>query len=125
VQTFEHEGRAGTVANETLDAGTILGIGGQLGGLARLDVAVGLAEHAVEDDEVVERVDVTGRPEAMKEADGSELGVRRRSAAKRGSRALQEGLMPRPLHENGVSRSWPQSWQRALANPWARMPHSK
>ena len=40
-------------------------------------------------------------------------------------RALQEGQMPRPLHENGISRSWPRSSQRALANPWARMPHSK
>jgi hypothetical protein len=30
-------------------------------------------------------------------------------------RALQDGQMPRPLQENGISRSWPQSSQRALA----------
>jgi hypothetical protein len=34
---------------------------------------------AIEDDEVVMRVDVEGGAEAMKEAYGSELGVRRRS----------------------------------------------
>jgi hypothetical protein len=37
------------------------------------------AKNAVEDDEVIVRVDFERRPEAMKEADGSELGVRRRS----------------------------------------------
>ena len=68
----------------------------QLIGLVKLDLAVvGLAEHAVEDDEVVVRVDVEGRAEAMKEADGSELGVRWRSwarAARRGANRAQEDL---------------------------------
>jgi hypothetical protein len=45
-------------------------IGRQLGGLVKLDVTVArLAEHAVEHDEMVVRVDVEGRAEAMKEAD--------------------------------------------------------
>jgi hypothetical protein len=44
-------------------------IGRQLRRLVKLDLAAGLPEHAVEDDEVVVRVDVEGRPEAMKEAD--------------------------------------------------------
>ena len=49
----------------------------------KLDLAVaGLAEYAVEHDDVVMRVDVEIRAEAMKEADGSELGVRRRSWAR-------------------------------------------
>jgi len=47
----------------------------QLVGLVELDLAAVLAENAVEDDEVVMRVDIEGRAEAMKEADGSELGV--------------------------------------------------
>ena len=47
--------------------------------------AAGLAEHAVEHDEVAVRVDVEGRAEPMEEADGSELGVgsRLRGAAGR------------------------------------------
>ncbi len=58
-------------------------IGRQVIGLVKRDLAVvGLAEDAVEDDEVVVGVDVEGRAEAMKEADGSELGVRRRSRAR-------------------------------------------
>jgi hypothetical protein len=40
-----------------------------------------LPEHAVEHDEVAVRVDVEGRAEAVEEADGSELGVRRRAGA--------------------------------------------
>jgi hypothetical protein len=57
-------------------------LGGQLVGLVELDLAVaGLAENAVEHDEVVMRVDIEGGAEAMKEADGSELGARRRSWA--------------------------------------------
>jgi hypothetical protein len=125
VQTFEREGRAGTVADESLDPGTVLGldahggvdaeaaralpcehaggielveeslatevaedallddrlhvgdaVGRHVMGLVKLDLAVvGLAEDAVEDDEVVMRVDVEGGAEAMKEADGTELGV--------------------------------------------------
>jgi hypothetical protein len=39
--------------------------------------------------------------------------------------ALHEGQTALPLHENGISRSWPHSSQRALAKPWARMPHSR
>jgi hypothetical protein len=55
-------------------------LGGQLVGLVELDLAaVVLAEDAIEDDEVVMGVDVERRAEAMKEADGSDLGVRRRS----------------------------------------------
>ena len=54
----------------------------------KLDLAAaGLAEQAVEHDEVVVRVDVEGRAEAMKEADGSELGFGRRCWA----RAAQRG----------------------------------
>ena len=116
VQTFEREGRAGTVADESLDPGTVLGldahggvdaeaaralpcehaggvelveeslatevaedallddrlhvgdaVGRHVMGLVKLDLAVvGLAEDAVEDDEVVMRVDVEGGAEAMK-----------------------------------------------------------
>jgi hypothetical protein len=144
VQTFECEGRAGTVADETLDTGTILSldahggvdaeparalpgehaggvdlveefvatevaedaflddrlhlsdaIGRQVMGLVERDFSVaGLAEHAVEDDEVVVRMDVEGGAEAMKEADGSELGVgwcfRARTAERGPNRAQQD-----------------------------------
>jgi hypothetical protein len=150
VEPFEREGWTGTVADEPLDAGTILGLdahrrvdteaaralpgehaggielveksmaaevakdaslerrlhladalGGQLVGLVELDLAAAvLAENAVEDDEVVMRVDVERRAEAMKEADGSELGVRRRSWAgapeRRANRAQQD-----PEHRAG------------------------
>lgn len=70
-------------------------IGRQVMALVELDLAVvGLAEHAVEDDEVVMRVDVERRAEAIKEADGSELGARRRSWARaterRANRAQQD-----------------------------------
>ena len=71
-------------------------IGRQVMGLVKRDLAVvGLAEDAVEDDEVVMRVDVEGGAEAMKEADGSELGVRRRSwarAPERGTNRAQQDL---------------------------------
>ena len=53
------------------------------------------AKHAVEHDEVVVRVDVEGRAEAMKEADGSDLGFGRRSwarAAQGGANRAQEDL---------------------------------
>jgi hypothetical protein len=64
-------------------------IGRQIAGLVKAHLAAaGLAEHAVEHDEVVVRVDVEGRAESMKEADGSELGFGRRSwtrAAQRGA----------------------------------------
>ena len=70
-------------------------LGGQLVGLVEFDLAAAvLAENAVENDEVVMRVDISGRAEAMKEADGSELGVRRRSWAgapeRRANRAQQD-----------------------------------
>jgi hypothetical protein len=76
-------------------------LGGQFVGLVELDLAaVDLAENAVEDDEVIVRVDVESRVEAMKEADGSELGVRRRSRAgapeRRANRAQQD-----PEHRAG------------------------
>ncbi len=144
VQPLEREGRAGIVADETLDARPVFAldahggvdaeaaralpgqhpggvelveeslapevaedallddrlqlseaIGRQVMGLVKLDlVVVGLAEDAVEHDEVVMRVDVERRAEAMKEADGSELGVRRRSWARaperRANRAQQD-----------------------------------
>jgi hypothetical protein len=65
-------------------------------GLVKLDLAVvGLAEHAVEHDEMIVGVDVEGGAEAMKEADGSELGVRRRSwarAPERGANRAQQDL---------------------------------
>jgi hypothetical protein len=114
VQPFEREGRAGTVADETLDARPVLAldahrgvdaeparalpgehaggielveeslatevaedvllddrlhvgdaIGRHVMGLVKLDLAVvGLAEDAVEDDEVVMRVDVEGGAES-------------------------------------------------------------
>jgi hypothetical protein len=71
-------------------------IGRQVMGRVKLDLAVvGLAEDAVEDDEVVMRVDVEGGAEAMKEADSSELGVRRRSwarAPERGANRTQQDL---------------------------------
>lgn len=57
-------------------------LAGQLVGLVELDLtAAVLAENAVENDEVVMRVHIERRAEAMKEADGSELGARRRSWA--------------------------------------------
>jgi len=57
-------------------------IGRQVIGLVKRDlVVVGLAEDVIEDDEVVVGVDVEGGAEAMKEADGSELGARRRCRA--------------------------------------------
>ena len=70
-------------------------IGRQVMGRVKLDLAVvGLAEDAVEDDEVVMRVDVEGGAEPMKEADGCELGARRRSWAgapeRRANRAQQD-----------------------------------
>jgi len=40
-------------------------------------------------------------------------------------RVLQDGQTPRPLHENAIRKSWPQSPQRARAKPWAKMPHSR
>ena len=69
-------------------------IGRQVIGLVKRDLAVvGPAEHAVEHDEVVMRVDVEGGAEPMKEADGSELGARRCSWAgapeRRANRAQQ------------------------------------
>ena len=71
-------------------------IGRHIAGLVKADfAAAGLAEHAVEDDEVVVRVDVERRAEAMKEADGSELCFGRRSwtrAAQRGVNRAQEDL---------------------------------
>ncbi len=58
-------------------------IGRQVIGLVKRDLTVvGLAEDAIEDDEVVVGVDVERRAEAMKEADGSELGVGWRSRAR-------------------------------------------
>jgi hypothetical protein len=61
----------------------------------KLDLAVvGLGEDAVEDDEVVMRVDVERGSEALKEADGSELGVgwrfRARAPERRANRAEQD-----------------------------------
>jgi len=71
-------------------------IGRQVMGPVKLDLAVvGLAEDAVEDDEVVMGVDVERGAEAMKEAYGSELGVRRRSwagASELGSNRAEQDL---------------------------------
>ncbi len=94
------------------------------------DLAVaGLAEHTVEDDEVVVGVDVEGGAEAVKEADGSELAVRGCSGAPApeggadhpyedleygagdahvvveiGTQALQDGEHPLGLFQEGCSR---------------------
>ena len=58
-------------------------IGRQVMGIVKRDLAlVGRAEYAVEDDEVVMRVNVERGSEALKEADGSELGVSWRSGAR-------------------------------------------
>ena len=40
-------------------------------------------------------------------------------------RAPHEGQKPRRLQLKATSLSWPQSPQRTLRNPWARMPHSR
>ena len=40
-------------------------------------------------------------------------------------RAPQGGQNPRRLQLNATSLSWPQSPQRSLRKPWARMPHSR
>jgi hypothetical protein len=62
------------------------------------------------------RFDWTGRgrraPSGVVRGGGSTWSVRW-AATSHMRRALQEGQMPRPLHENGISRSWPQSSQRA------------
>ena len=58
-------------------------IGPQVMGLVKRDLAVvGVAEDALEHDEVVMWVDVERGAEAMEEADGSELGLGRRSGAR-------------------------------------------
>jgi len=38
---------------------------------------------------------------------------------------LLDAGAPRPLHENGISRSWPQSSHLARAKPWAWMPQRR
>jgi hypothetical protein len=92
-------------------------IGRQVIGLVKRDLTVaggGLAEDAIEDDEVVVGVDVERRAEAMKEADGSELGARRCSragASERGSNRAQEDLEhgtgdPHVVVEVGTQPLW-------------------
>ena len=64
------EGAQDALLDDRLHVGDAIGC--RVTGLVKHEVAVvGLAEHAVEDDQVGMRVDVEGGAEAMKEADSS------------------------------------------------------
>jgi hypothetical protein len=104
-------------------------IGRQVIGLVKRDLAVvGLAEDAVEHDEVVTRVDVEGGAERMKEADGSELCARwnswagaparvsrsvralrttRSASFRRTSILLSQAPLPHPGHRIGPATRTP------------------